>query len=218
MKTKSISAGLRVLTLAATLLLPTGAVAISFTWDLVEEYSGAQAPENSYSVTIADAGLDTVTIAMSVSGTSSTEFVGEWYFNYTGDASLLTITAGASNPVGTVVVSHGLDCCSAAGNALFDIRFDFPPPPGGLANKFVVGETVVYTITGVSGLDASDFFTPSTPSDEHGELYVAAQVRGVGALDGSGWVTTPEPGAVGVFSLGLLVAGGLIHRLRRRDD
>lgn len=31
----------------------------------------------------------------------------------------------------------------------------------------------------------------------------------------TGFVSTPEPGAVGVFSIGLLVAGGLIARLRK---
>jgi hypothetical protein len=217
MNGRHIAAGLQALTLAAALLLPTGAAAISYTWNLIEEYSGAQAPENSYSVTIADAGIDTVTITMSITGTSSTEFVEGWYFNYAGDASLLTITADPSNPVATVTVGQGLDCCRVAGDADFDIHFDFPPPPGGPDNRFTVGETVVYTITGVAGLDATDFWTPSTPSGEYGELYVAAQIQGL-ANDGSGWVTTPEPGAVGVFSLGLLVAGGLIHRLRRPED
>ena len=98
----------------------------------------------------------------------------------------------------------------AAGGGLFDIRFDFPPPPGHDTDAFSFGETLVYDISyvGVGGpFTASSFDVLSAPGGGNGTYASAAHIMRIGPqADGSGWIgdaTVPEP------STALLLGAGL---------
>lgn len=111
-------------------------------------------------------------------------------------------------------ITLGIDCCKADGDGLYDIKLSFATNGSG----FQSGQTVVYEITGISGLTASSFNFFSTPAGGHGPFLTAAHVlntTGAGS-GGSGWIAptpVPLPAAAWLFGSGLL---GLMGIARKR--
>ena len=164
----------------------------------------------------------------------STEFVNDWWINYVnaGGATLdeLIIIYVSGDVTTPVTIVKSLDGLNADGDGNFDIKFDFVPPviPPGPGNNFDINEIVVFYISG-TGITAADFDYFSVQNGGQGEYLSAAHIGGTCAGapaggpactdndDGSDFVgAVPEPGSVLLFATGLLVAGGLIRRDRRR--
>ncbi len=206
--------------LAASLLLGASAHAATLTFDMSIEFSGATAPGGAapwMTATFDDSfgGSDTVRLTMTNTNLLAGESVAGWYFNLDPllDPTELTITA-VDITDSVPVVSTGVDLFKADGDGLYDILFDFPPPPGNAAARFTAGETVIFDITyNLGNLSAADFDFISTPDGGNGPFVTAAHVQGTGGGSQSGWVTTPEP------STGLLVVAGLAgFALRSRRE
>jgi hypothetical protein len=197
------------------------------------EFSGATPPEGTppwVTATFDDSvgGANTVQLTMEATTLTDAERIFQMCFNFDPalNPTLLNISAvdiTASSPTG---VSTGVDFVQPDGDGLFDILFDFPPPPGAFGSLFTAGESVIYDLTYVAPITASSFDFLSTPGGGAGSFKAAAHVGGIGPDDeDSGWIgggftprppVIPEPASVVVWSL--LAGLGLVVGWRRRKS
>ena len=181
------------LTLLSALLLsaiPTRAPAATISMGLGFEFSGATAPSGpapwATAVFDDDTGdPNTVLLTLSASGLVGDEGITRWLFNFDPalDVSKLGLAIGA-NSIGSVpAIDLGLDAFQADGDGLFDIRFDFPPPPSFGLEWFTAGEQVIYTLSHEAAINVSSFDFSSTPGPgmTSGPFRTAAHIQNVEA-------------------------------------
>jgi hypothetical protein len=206
--------------LAAAIVAPAQAATVTFNYDLS---FGAVAPDAPapYATAVLDDGgsAGSVTLTMSVAGTVGGADITQMYFNLDPalDPTLLSFirTGGTGPTAANTSISTGTDEYKADGDGLYDILFEFPPPPGSDAAKFNAGEDLVYDITGI-GLTASSFNFFSRPDGGTGPFRSVARFQSTGSDgEGSDWVAAaPVPAAVWLFGSGLLGLVGVARRKR----
>jgi len=215
-----------IVALAMTLaLVPAASATLTFYY--CEEFSGATPPAGPapwLSASFTDQGGGVVRLTMSTFGLVGSEFANTWMFNLdpTLTAGSLNFAVVAGNGSVPNAINLGTDAFQADGDGLYDIEFDFPPPPGTFDAKFTAGETVSYDITygGVGTFNENSFDFLSTPAGGHGPFKSAVHVQGIGEDgSGSGWVNdcipTPEPSSMLLLGLGLTAASGMFVRRRK---
>ncbi len=170
-------------------------------------------------------GDNTVRLTMTAPNLTGPESVGDWYFNFDPN---LTLTAGTPETPGNLtffeVLSDGVDMSNkktgpytgrdafkADGDGWYDIKIDFPPPPGGGQNdpRFETGDTVIYDITYISPITVNSFNFFSTEGGGQGTYLSAAHIQQTGLSGGdSGWVgVVPEPVSSTLFIIGAVTLG-----------
>jgi hypothetical protein len=207
--------------LASFLLLTLSgpARAASTTFDLASEYSNGTPPSGAapwLRASFDDAGgSGSITLTLSSLSLAGTEFVSNWYLNLDPSldpGDLVFSTPTKTGTFGDPTISLGADGFKAGPDGDFDIlvAFDIAPP----GDRFGAGDSVQYTITGIPTLTADSFDFLSAPSGGGpGPFPTAAHVQGIGPEgQASGWVTTPEPGALSLLLLG---AGAALRRRSR---
>jgi hypothetical protein len=211
--------------LLAALLFAGAARADSISVVLDTEFSGAFAASGSPTITFTDAGADTVTMTMDVSGLSGSEFIRRWFFNSSLNPAGFTFTHvsgdAAAISVQTTFNQNTNGAFKADGDGYFDIVFDFT----GAGDLDADEPDVVYTISGNgAGISVSTFLIGSATGGGSGTWMSAAHVQGVGSSGAnSGWMggnTTinhsPEPGTIFLLSAGVAGLVGARRRARRR--
>jgi hypothetical protein len=192
--------------------------AASVIYDVNVEFSGATAPSGSapwIRATFDDGGsAGTVTLVLESLSLIDPEFVSEWSFNLDPSLDPNALSFSAPTKTGTFAdptVALGVDAFQAAGDGRYDIQVNFANAPPG--DRFGAGDSVSYTITGISSLTASSFDYVAAPGGGLGPFRTAAHVQATGGGEQSGWVTAqvPEPGA----ALLMLFAFGIAARRSR---
>ena len=188
---------------------------VSFGYNL--EFSGGQAPAGSgpwMTALFDDHNTPgSVTLTLSSSGMSGSEKISDVFFNLDPSLTPGSLTLSHFSGATATSITQGVDCCKADGDGFYDIQLGFATNGTG----FQSGQTVVYDITGISGLTASSFDFLSTPAGGHGPFLTAAHVlntTGVGS-GGSGWIApnpVPLPAAVWLFGSGLLGLAGIARK------
>ena len=173
------------------------------------EFSGAapSGPGPWLSVVFDDDGTaGSLDFTLEAVGLTGTEFLSKLYFNL--DPSLdpcdlsfsgLTKTGQFDDPK----FSTGADKWNVAGSGRYDVELKFSTSnSGGGTKRFGPGESLGFTISGISTLRAMSFDLDSTGGG-NGAYPVAVHVQGI-VGDGSGWVSVPEPATLSVLGVGAL--------------
>lgn len=233
MRTKSLITACLVAGGLAMTMNAAQAAQVTFNLDTVFS-TGAVAPDGfgPYAKVVLDDGgtAGSVTMTISLAADIGSANLSQLYLNY--DSALVatdnqlfafdTNSTGpdADNGQGQNGIFTGGQY-QADGDGIYDMYFDFPPPPGnGTANSFDANEWVKYTIT-LPGVTASSFNLLSLTGGGEGPFYAAAhfQTTGPGGKD-SAWIgavepiVVPAPAAVWLFGTGLL---GLVGIARRKS-
>ncbi len=213
--------------LVGALLAPSGAGAADFLSPFDHIYAGSTPP--AASPPWVDATLQDVSggVRLSIAnvGLSPGEFVSAVYFNLnpaydpSGPGSLTFTLQSQSGLFDLPTVSGSKDAFIAGGNARFDVGFAFSPAGSG-QRRFDGSDSVSYLISGIPGLQASDF--AYTSSGASSGLYAAAHIQGIASGTTSVWanptaialVPEPEPGML--FLLAASLWAGLRWRSNRR--
>jgi len=180
-------------------------------------------PQGTLQAAFADKGAGIVDLTMTSNLTGSSEFIGDWGFNFTLNVSKLKVTLLSST--GTV---SSKDTVATAFNGTFN-----PPSVGNFnlvwaANDHSFGpsSSITYQLTySGSGTFNSSTFDATSTGSTGGPLYSAAKIQGIPGADSgelgnnSGPTLTtesvaPEPSTLAIAGLGAL--GFLAYGLRRR--
>jgi protein with PEP-CTERM/exosortase system signal len=190
---------------------------------LHNEFSGGQQPVGSLQVDITNSGANAVDLKIT-SLLSGTEFLDELYLNLDPalNPTLLSFgapTRGVGSSFGSdPVVSTGVNAFDADGGGSYDINFQFDIAPPG--DRFNNSDSITYHVTGITGLDESDFNFLAAPHGGNGVFTAAAHIQGVGPnADGSGFIApNGVPGVPDGGSTVMLLGGTLacLGALRRR--
>ncbi len=217
---------------ALALSLSTSVRADTVTLDYSAEFSNGTPPTGSppwLEAVFSDVGqpANTVQLTLTAVNLSSTEFVSGWYFNLDPglNPTSLTLTQPISPNYSAPIIQLGGNAFKADGDGKYDILISFATE-GGVAQRFTAGDSITFTITGITGLTPGSFDFTSAPSGGHGPFFSAAHVQGIsGGL--SGWVDgTPGPGPIpqtpdggstiallGSALLGMGILGSKLRRL-----
>ena len=203
--------------------LNTSAATVTFNYT---ESFGAVPPDGPapYATAVFDDTITpgVVTLTMTVAPSVNLADVTAMYFNLNPalDSNSLTFArVGGDGPTAADTdITTGTDHARPGGDGLYDILFDFPPPPGQQARRFNAGEFLVYDIGGIVGLTANDFNffgTPGPGAGNPGPYLSVARFQDTGIdQEFSDFVgAVPVPAAVWLFGSGLL---GLVGIARRR--
>ncbi len=192
------------------------------TFGLVKEFSWAVEPQGDkpWLTAVFEDVTAGVKLTLTATNLTGNEFVSKWYFNLAPDLDPSALLFEGS-PSGTFVDPTPYlkkNEYKADGDGYFDILFAFAEA-GGSDERFGVGDSIEYLITGIADLAASSFYHLSADKKgvpAAGGLYTAAHVQAIVGEDPnvtSGWVTTPEPVTLVLMGLG---TAGLLVRHRRR--
>jgi hypothetical protein len=177
----------------------THASALSFTLD---QHFGTVAASGDIVVTITNlAAPGTVQVEIDLTALSSPEFINDLYLN-----TNTAVTWASIDDWNYLLGAHKAD-----GDGFHDLFLDFSESAG---SRMEGGSIYTLDLFGI-GLDETDFFDLGTMSVK-GQFYAVAKINGTG-LDGEGsdFVgAIPEPSAVGLYGVGLLLVGTAARRLR----
>jgi hypothetical protein len=188
------------------------------------EFSGATAPAGSspwITATFTDV-VGGVNLKINPVNLVGSEFIGEFSINLNPALNPNNLTFGLVSGQAAGAIQKGVDCCKADGDGFFDVMLDYANSGG---NRFTAGETSEYFISGIAGLDVSDFNFTSVngPAGKTGFL-AAAHIQSIGANgNDSGWIApnpirnpqgqVPEPSSVLLLST---IVGAVSYGMRKR--
>jgi len=225
MKYNHMKTSIMAAVLLAGAAFTTHTYAGSLDFGLDSEFSGTFFPGPTVpwlSASFVDTAPNTVQLTLSATSLYPTAYVSEWDFNFNPAANLsaltITPTIGGVGIVAAPTITKSTDSIlldTTGGDA--DIQMKF------LNNDFTAGESIVFNITGIAGLNSS-FFNYASVNSTTGPWYTAAQAVVPCPTCGGfslAWIgdctstpnNTPEPATMAI--LGSFIAFGVY--LKRRN-
>jgi hypothetical protein len=198
LKLKSV---LGIATVSLAGILSSSASTVSYDFGQV---SGGSTPAGTppwVGAVFSDAGADTVQLTLTAGDLAGGAFVSCWYFNLDPSLSPGSLNFQVTSSTGSFsgpTVQTGANGFKAGPDGKFDVLFSFATA-GDDSALFGAGDSVTYTITGITGLAADDFNWLSTSAGGSGAYYSAAHVQPGGGSDIScpAWI---NPTTISVFS------------------
>jgi hypothetical protein len=180
-----------VLALSATSALSVSASTVGYNFGQV---SGGTTPAGSppwLQAVFTDTGLpaNTVNLTLSAGNLSGSDFVTCWYFNLNPSLNPTELNLTVSSSTGSFTapsVQTGANGFKAGPDGKFDLLFGFAST-GDDSTRFTSGDSLTFTITGISGLTADDFSWLSTSAGGSGAYSSAAHIES-GSPIVSAWV------------------------------
>jgi hypothetical protein len=162
-----------------------GASANMLSIDYGDEFSGAQQPGGAQPIlravfddTLDAYGSNGVRLTLTTLNLTSTEYVLQWLFNFTGDASLLMFNVVNNTDAPPTATNAGNDAYPGDGGGAYDLQFAFTNASG--ADRFTNGEMIVYDIyTASTAIGADDFDDVSSNPPGEQNFLSAAQIGGI---------------------------------------
>jgi hypothetical protein len=153
---------------------------VTFYYDVSYGDVPPDGPAPYATATFEDSGIDKVTLTIQTAPTIGAADIAAIYFNLDTalDPTSLNFTriAGTGPTAADTDIYTGVDAYKAAEGGLFDIRYQFPPPPGGQARRFNAGEELVYEISS-PGLSANSFNVYASPAPGTGNIPYLSVVK-----------------------------------------
>jgi hypothetical protein len=216
--TKTISAALAVMA-----ILGSSAVASAgtITFNLSTEYSGGAQPSGDLVATFEDV-LGGVQLTMDASALTGGEFVSNWVFNFSLDASKLAVTHQSGATASSVgLVNQTFDVNPSK---FYDIQFSFPTSNSSSSRLGPNFNTSVYLFTSSTlTLDVTQFNVLSSGGNSNTpHFYSAAHVQGIvpnaqnktsgkvgdgNSSDNDVPISVPEPSSAAAAIFGLSAIG-----------
>ena len=167
--------------------------ASSVTYDF-GQVSGGPTPAGTppwVQASFTDVGMpsDTVQLPLTAENIAPGAYVSCWYFNVNSlltPGSLQFTQTGSAGSFGGPTISTGANAFKAGPDGKFDILFGFNST-GDDSTRFTSGDSVTFTITGISGLTVQDFNALSTSAGGSGAYASAAHIES-GSADCPSWV------------------------------
>lgn len=192
------SAALSCLALSVLLLYSGKAAATSILYQFNTPFPSDPNPAGSapwVTAVFQDVSPGTVALTITAVNFTAGEFIagngngasGGMFFNLNpsdNPTALMFTEQSSKGNFGTAKVSTGENSFKAGGDGKYDIQIDF-------SGMFSANDSITFLITGVAGLNGSDFSYLSQPAGGSGPFYAAAHIQGLANGD-STWI---EPGA-----------------------
>lgn len=142
-------------------------------------------------VSFTDNGLpaNTVQLTVDAANLSGSEFLSCLYFNLNPSLNASSLSFSQSGSTGSFTgptVKTGDNGFKAGPDGKFDIFLGFATT-GDASSRFTDGDSLTFTITGITGLTADDFDTLSTYAGGAGQYASAGHIQSIGD-GGSGWI------------------------------
>ncbi|MDB6063817.1 MAG: hypothetical protein JWR26_25 [Pedosphaera sp.] len=202
--------------------MKAGAGSFFYHFDYVFSGTSPDGPSAWVNAQFTDGSSGTVNLTLSTGGLTGTEFISELYLNLNNvlnpNSLIFTLTSSIgtfSNPS----ISTGVDQFKADGDGKYDVLLGFSTAGTG---RFGVGDSITYQITGIAGLQASDFDFLSAPAGGSGPFLSAAHVQSIGNGN-SGWIAptiltpAPEPATAVLLGSAMIIWAGA-RRFRNRSQ
>lgn len=176
-----------VATLSLVVGLSASASTVTYNFGAV---SGGTAPAGSppwVQAVFSDTTSDTVNLTLSAGNLTGGDFVTCWYFNVNPALSASSLTLAVAGSTGSFTgpsVQTGANAFKAGPDGKFDLLFGFSST-GDDSTRFTTGDSLTFTITGISGLAADDFNWLSTSAVGGGAYASAAHIE---STDGNAWI------------------------------
>ena len=192
----------------------------SITLDLNYEFSGGQSPVGDPAPWLQATFTDItngVLLKMEAVNLTHAEWVKEWYFNFDETKNVNDLVFAYQSGIKAFAVNRKKSQLQADGDGVFDFKFQFPTKK---SDRFGLGSTSIYLITGIDGLNIYDFDFLSEVNGGQGIFASAAHVGSIGeGAEGSGWIgTTPVPEPASIFCLGTGLFGLCVFRKRLKKN
>lgn len=175
-------------------LMPLGATTVTYDFGQVSAGGTPAGTPPWMQASFTDTAASTVQLTISAGNLSGTEFVSCWYFNLNPNLDPTALSFAVSGSTGSFTdptVQTGANAFKAGPDGKFDILLNFATG-GGDSTRFTSGDSLTFTITGLSGLTASDFDFLSAPSGGSGPYSSSAHVQAIDASDRSGWINPTD--------------------------
>jgi hypothetical protein len=175
----NLKSALGIVTVSLAGVLASSASTVSYDFGQV---SGGSTPAGTppwAQAVFSDVGADTVQLTLTAGDLGSGAFLSCWYFNVDPSltpGSLQFQVTGSTGSYTGPTVQTGANGFKAGPDGKFDLLFSFATG-GDDSTRFTGGDSLTYTITGITGLTADDFNWLSTSAGGSGAYYSAAHVQ-----------------------------------------